>query len=82
MTLGPFWRVVALLPSLAACSISGWEIKGILTQCWETLLSDPDPSTYNVDHSNMRIFVGGAQGPPSAFLFIIIHHHQGRGFNL
>ena len=46
---GPLLLAVALLLSLAACSISGWGIKGILTQFWETLLGDPNPSTYNVD---------------------------------
>ena len=37
MAFGPFWLAVALLLSLAACSISGWGIKGMLTQFWEAL---------------------------------------------
>ena len=67
MTFGPLWLAVAFLLSLAPCSISGWGINETLTHFWETLLSDPYSSTCNVDHSNMPMCVGGAQGPPQHF---------------
>ena len=64
MTFGPLWLAVAFLLSFADCSTSGWEMKGILVQFGETLFGDPHPSTCHVDHPNMPMCVGGAQGAP------------------